>query len=654
LGELLRRIGSRWVGLFRLTDPIERGLVDVYLAGAAFFILAAVPLPLFYPATPAVLLPAGALGLLAWLVWERSGHRGSCNPGVEWSIFRAPWVWLLLGASALLFGIEVVSAAGAATGNTYDSSLYTTYVGLFEGGHTLPQSFQPVASGWIVYPQGTTVWLASAQSLFGLPPARTALLVTPLFLTLAPLAAYVWGRRWLGSIPAGVAVGLVFALVGSWTRVLVSGSNDFVFAFPLILVLWAWIPRCTTLGAGSWRDALGFGFLLGYSAALNPVGAEVTFLVLPLVALLALKSWRARLGLWAANWTTALAVAVALVVPSLAGIVRGSSSATSIVPGGGPGISSGVFSGLVDPFLFRPTDVWLSPFPLLRAELALLLVAGAAILLVLPGQLRYRWEGARAGTAAIAVVLGVALASQLAPISGYAPFSWLGRVTNVSELSVLLFGVYAFVAAVPVASFLELVARERVPVSPAAAADPGPSPTPAGSGRPRPSAAAAWSTPFALALCITLIVPGVVITTTDLPSYESTLYQQFGNVTAGDFDLLSWAGAHLPARSAVLVAPGSAAEFLPGYLPTVTLLYPMGVAVNESAYGTLLIELEQGRLDAQGQNALRGLHVGYIAVTQQNNVLWRPFSPSPLLQQSAMFPLRFHEGDAYVFQVSSA
>ncbi|HEV2317185.1 MAG TPA: hypothetical protein VGV89_06390 [Thermoplasmata archaeon] len=647
LGELLRRLAARRVVWLRLADPIERGLVDLYLAGGALFVIASIPARLYPPTAPAFLIAAGAVGLLVVVVQERRAPTSSLAPSIDWAVVRSPWVWALTSACTILLAVEVLAATGASVGNTYDSSLYTTYVGLLSWSHGVPYSFQPIADPTLVFPQGATVWFAAAQSIFGLPAARASLLVTPLFIGLAPMGAYVWARRWIGSITAGAVVGVWFALVVSWTRVLVSGSNDFVLAFPLVLVLWGWMSRWTAPSTPSWADAIAFGALLGYSAALNPVGAEVTAVGLALLALLRVWPQPRETFVRAGRACAALLVALLFVLPNLRAL---GSVAGGPPPGatGTPALTPGNFVGLVDPFLFRPTDIWLSPFPALRAELALFLVAGAVLLMIGVEHLRPNLRTVRHGAAALALASVALLATQWTSVQGVAPFVWIGRVTNLSELSVLLFTVFGMVAALPLVALAE--ARSWSTLAPESPPSGGAPPLER-SRRPPPRSIRGWTATAAVALSVALLVPGVVITVSDLPGYNATIYRQFGNVSTADFDLLAWAGSHVPSGSRVLVAPGSAAEFLPGYLPSVRLLYPMSVTPPNGSYGVVVAELTHGRLDTQGLTALDRLGVEFIAVTQANTILWPPFSPAPLLEAPQQFELQFRQGDAYVFAV---
>jgi len=388
VGELVRTLGARFVPLWRRPEPIERGLVDLYLGGALLYLIAVVPWGAFV--LPVVLgLPIVALAGVAVLAVRAMRRLGGAPAiGRAFATLRDPTRIVVLLSALALFVVELAVAAPIATGNTFDSSLLTLYTSLLLSHHQTVTSFAPYASTGILYPQGTTVWLGDAQLLFGLPAARTALLVTPFFLGLAPLAGFVFGRRLFGRDHAGLAVALLLAWVGVGTRGVVFGSNDFVFAFPLVLLLAGqavvWLrPPVPAVG-----DVVGFGLLLGYSAALNPVGAEWLLLALPVAALLVHPRCTGDLRGWFGRWALAVLATLVGVVPSLYVLVVGRSSpgfipgATGAAPGAPTGLSTPQFLGSIDPFLFGSSDTGLSTVAALRLELAVLIALGLAVLLL--------------------------------------------------------------------------------------------------------------------------------------------------------------------------------------------------------------------------------------------------------------------------------
>jgi len=662
VGELLRTLLARTVSLWRRPDPIERMLLDFYLGGALVYVVAAVPWSGFTEVV-IVLLPVAAWVLLAVLgirAARRPGWVGELR-GTFVTLVRPVYLIVLLSAVGL-FAVEVAVAVPIGSGNTFDSSLLTLYTSLLLQHHTIPLSFAPYASTGLLYPQGTTVWLGWAALTLAPPPARAALLVTPLFLALAPLAGFVFGRRVFGSEHAGLAMALLLAWVGPGTRAVVFGSNDFVFAFPLVLLLVGqsviWLrPPLPRL-----PDVLAFGLLLGYSAAINPVGAEWLLLALPIAALFALPRFAGAVRAWFGRWAVAAGATLVGILPSLYVLVEGHSSpgfvpgATSSVVGSTVGIDRSQFFGFIDPFLFGNGDTELSSVAALRLELAVLLVAGLALLIVFGRQSavgRY-FEPFRPLVVGAGAAMVTLLAVLWAASTGFGPAVDFARISSGNELSTWLFAVYGLVATLPLVLALERFVgwlRRAAPPRSAANSSPGRrwSLPPAAGG----SGPLLGRTLAPLAVALLIVVPGVVLSSTELPSSLSARYQQFGNVTAADFELFAYAGDHLPNGARVLVAPGSAGQFLPGYCTDIVLLYPMvpGWRTVNASYALLVRDLSNGTLDSADTQAIAALDVQYIVVTGNSTTLWPAFSPRPLLAAPDTYPEIFADGDAYLFGV---
>lgn len=650
-GELLRRLAARWVALFRVPGWIERVLLDLYLGGGGLYVIAAVPFGWFYPGVVEAYLVGSAAVLGGLVVRDRRSGRAAPRPATktDWA-GRLPGL-LVVAATAAIFGVELAVAEGVPTGNSFDTSILSDYVALLLLHHQLPVSFAPIAAQLTSYPQGPTVWLAAAQAVYSLPPARTPLLVTPLFLSLSPLAGYVLGRRQLGSPWAGAAVGLTFALIASWTRVMVATSNDFVFSFPIALWLWARVDIWRVVRGPSWPDVLAYGAVLGYSAALNPVGAEW---LVPSIVGLGLVAGGVRWGYLRSavpRWAGMVCTGLLFVAPALWAIGRGGGNLFASSPGlrvpaptGLPGITPAQLVGAIDPFLFRPGDVWLSPFPALRFELAVLLVVGAG-LLVVPAGFRLLGTAGPRFRKLVAAGVGSAILILLAEVGaarGLGALDALALVSSASEVSIYLFTIYAVLAALPLYLLFKYVTDR--PGSSAGHTAPPPT-------FPNGSVLHRGATPappvVAVVLAVALLVPGVVVAGTDFPAYLNGLYYDYGRVTAADFALFEWASHGLPAGARVLVAPGSAAQFLPGYA-NVVLVFPVQRIAQNASYVDLDRQLVAGHLNSTAYQELAWLGVQYIVVTGNTTDLWAPFSPAALTGP-AFVPV-FQQGDAYVFQ----
>ncbi len=646
LGEAIRGTLVRWLPLWRSPEPLERFLLDLYVGGAAMYLLAAVEIGAFVAPIVELLPVAGGVVVLVRVARaRRDGRAGPLLAEAADGLLHR-WAGLAIVSAVGLFAVELATAMPAATGNTYDSSLFTTYVALLLQHGSVPLSFHPYGEAALLYPQGSTVWFAWAQQSFGLPPARTTLLVTPFFLGLMPLSGYVLGRRLVGSARVGAVFAISLAFLGPSTRAMVGGSNDFVLAAPLLLLLVAWSNQWWTAALPTVRDAVGFGLLLGYAGALNVVGTEWLLPALLLAGLFAAPRFAGRALAWIGRWAVAGATALLAGIPSIYVLVAAraapASLAGALTPtrGAAPGFDSPQFIADVDPLLFRGIDVALSPVPIVRLGLAILLVLGAAALLLLAGRPSppARWVRFGRWTLAAAVTLVAWIVLLCLPRTADSPLRLLPYLSNAQEMSIWLFLFFGLVATVPLALAFE--------------AFPG--------GAPRAGAAPDGTlrrlAPIAVALVV--IVPAVVLTPAGLGPVLHATYQQFGDVSSADFALLAWAQSHFAPGTRVVVAPGSAAEFLPGYARGIVLLYPMapGLPSVNASYSRVVAELTNGTLDASGRSALASLRPDVIVVTGNNTVLWPAFWSYPLVAaengSAPLFPVLWHEGDAWVFDGS--
>lgn len=649
IGEALRRVLRLRTGLDGNGGVVERALVSFFLGGAALYVVAWIPVPATGPLTLPILAVLAAAGLLADF-WRRTGRlprRGDLA-----ALRPSGPAAVALAAALALFVVELFSLASTPSGNTWDASVLALYSSeLATHGH-LVLALAPNGPGFVSYPQGVVVWQAVLAVAPGAEPLRVALDVDALFIALAPLGGYVVGRRWLSSDRAGAAVAVGFLLLGSWTRILVSGSYDFVAAFPLGLALAGWARPVFHEPGATRSETLLWGSLAGYSAALNPVPAEWLFLGVALTVILGRRSPNVARQATLERWAVALGAGALWIVPNLVGLVL--DGGVPVTGFGPPSIAVvnplalGTFVGAIDPFLFGPGYNLLSTFAALRVELAALLLVALLLPFVPTLNQRgnrsvrpfYRWSIAMA----LAAVL-VILTSQLAA-AGVPAIRSLGPLTSAGEASILLFTVYTIVAFVPLTMLVEVLGprpRDRSVDG---------SSTPSAPVRHRPGSTERARL-FAVVGCALLLAPGAAVLATDFPPTVRTISTAVGNLTGADLDLLTWAGRHVPDGDRVLVAPGGALQFLPSYQPRAIVVFTMvGGASSNVSYSLVSFELENGILDLPGRAAIADLGVAYIAVTQANTVLWPPYLPGPLLADPAGFPVVYHAGDAFLFAVA--
>jgi hypothetical protein len=663
LGLVLLRAVERFRGRTFALTSLERGLLAPYLAVALLFVLASLQLPIYSAGTVILILAAGAAGML--LLWLREGGR---TPRAALRSLRSP-VGLAVGLGSLgILALEVISTGTHSFPNAYDGSFQSLYIQLLVTHHHVAWTLEPYANAGVIYPQGATVWLSLPVLLFGwsIPSAPVGL--PPLFLSLSVPAAFCWGER-LGGVRSGrgTAWGLLFAaffgLVASWTRLFVGGSYDFAFGFPLFLLALGWLRPFVTGAVRDWRNVVVFGGLLGVLTSLSLALGES-------LVLLWLASWIVwggssglplRSGL--ARAVAVLAIGGAFVAQSLVGVAVwyhypahvlsaiGNPPSTPIA--GLPQASLASLGGEVNPFVFLKPKM--SPLPILSVELTVLLSVGLvlAALWILRGP-QSRWRRWLPIDALLPILLGtlVFLLWTALLVAGSGPGSVAGvfdSLASLYEASILLFIFYQAVALLPLVVLVE-IGRERWGGSPGA--ERSNSVTPVPSDRPRRQRAAPltprrWVTvAVAIALAAPLLV-GASVTVVQGPDYLAAHLAMLSNVTPDDVQALEWAGANLPSCSVVLVAPGSAGQFLPVY-GEVHLDFPMMPLSENLSYNISTWDLIQGIYNGSTRAALLSLGVTEVFVSGRTSVTYLPLDPAPM-ESSPDFSSLFARGDAYVF-----
>ncbi|HXW66447.1 MAG TPA: hypothetical protein VEL82_00965 [Thermoplasmata archaeon] len=657
LGLVLIRGAERAFGLRGFLTVPERAIVSIFAASTLFFLVASIPFPIFWPPVMWGILGAGGIALA--VLWSHERWLG-LRAGAAW--VSTPTGALVVLVSLGLIAVEIVGGGTSAFPNVYDGAFQSLLANLIVANHTAVWTLQPYATAGVIYPQGAAVWFAFPNYLFGWSTITAAVVVPPLFLALSAPAAFCWGQR-LGGVsgPRAARTGLVFlgffALVASWPRLFIGGSYDFALSLPLFLVALGWLRPYAERGATRWGPTAAFGLLLGGLTSLSVACGDL--LPILLIAFLVLYAPRLRLRwrAWAARLLAAIAIGTVFVARSIAGVVvwwhypqhvlGATGSPPYAAQGGLPSLTWGLFVTYVYPF--PPLRPKISPFPIMAGLIVVLLAAGVILCLLWflrPAGTERRLLSADVVRPLVAITI-LAFAWTLALLFASAsPFTatFANNLASVYESSYLLFILYGALTAIPTLAAVEYLAGR-------AAGDA----TDRGGDRParrwslEPAAARGRSAATALAVALVVVPIGVggVTTVTEVPGYLGGHLAMFANVSAGDANGLRWAGAHLPACSRVLVAPGSAAMFLPLFA-RLGLVFPMyPISVNLS-YNNAVNDLIAGTYTAGTRADLLELNVTEVFVTGQSSVSYLPFDPA-VFATSHDFVTLFAQGDAQIY-----
>lgn len=664
LGYTVVEVAQRLLGVRVSLTAGERVLLAFYAAGGAFFVLESIPLP--YIGWPLVVtaLAVGGVGggILAFGRRDSLGKQFRDLPSI--STFA-----VVLVATLSLLLVEVAPVADHPFPNVWDGGQVSLWMNLMLTHHVMPWTLRPFSSAGVTYPLGSAVWMSLPVLLFGWPIVTAPLMLPPLFLALSVPAAYCWGAR-LG-LPARVdskVTGLVFAgffaFTASWPRLFVGGSYDFQFALPLLMVLMGLLPQFVMGRFRSWPEVLALGLVGGVLSSLSVVAGEALCILL-VGTLLAFRPVTLReLGRWLPRVIVIAGCEILGVLRSVIGnlvwwsypshVLTQTGSTLYTPPSIFGSFGWSLLQGELDPFV--PWKPKMSPFPLLSLQLQVLVILGAAALIVLTVRgpaLRRRILPPSMGRSLTTNVIVLFVATALLVLT-MLPVGWLqgiGTVTSFDQVSLLAFLCLQAFATIPLvvsALWLDDWWKRRTLTSRIATSQ-----IRRALRRAVPPVQDRSWLPRAVAVLAVLvvgipIVSGAVLTFSSVPGLIAEDIDKTSNVTSSDVAALVWVGNHLPECAAVFVAPGSAGQFLPEYA-SVTIVYQMTPTPRNLSYYLVVDDLVADVYTGTTRAALLSLGVTEVFVSGQTSVSYPPLDEGRLLT-SADFQVLFSQGDAAVFE----
>jgi hypothetical protein len=652
LGSVLLRLAEWLVGFHFDLLITERIILSFFASGGLFYVFASIPFPIYGLPLVVSLLAAGALVFVTLVVNDRARKlRSTLAVCYSWPILA-----VALGSLGML--ALQISSGSLLLPNGVDGATHSLFVNEILRNHSIPTTLTPFASDGVIYPLGAPVWMTLPVLLFGWPIVDAPILLPPLFASLSVAAGFSLGGRLSGESSSGTPwTGLLFAgffgLLASWPRLYVGGSYDFIFALPLFVVAIGILRQTSSTGLNSGRSAVALGLFLGCLTALSAaVGVALTLLLGGWI-LAFRRGSGPSIGSAIVRLLGALGLAAVFVARSIVGVVLwfgypGHVLTSTGNPPYSPLLRGPVYGGWVsqlDPFV--PLKWKISPIPVLSVELQVLLVAGMGLsvwLFTRPRSLlsRFlsadlvRWVGFST------VILFAETSVLLALGTGNSSVSGIQFITNVWETSILLFLFYSLVAVLPLIAALNcLRVGQPRPVTPASFSS---CPQTWGTSPARRPNAKLRA--FAVVILLATLGVGGGATVELVPGYIHSYLITQANSTPDDVAALVWAPAHLPMCSRVLVAPGSAAQFLPEFT-VVNMVYPTFPYPANLSYSTVVGNLTAGTYSNITRSALLDLGVTEVFATGQTTNEFLPFDVLPL-ESSVDFSVLFTQGDATV------
>jgi hypothetical protein len=447
---------------------------------------------------------------------------------------------------------------------------------------------------------------------------------------------------------------LAFAFLLSWPKFLVQGTYDFVATFPLLLLALAEVPESLFLRTE--RDprhvVTPLLLVVGISMIFSPVSDEVllvgSLLVLCLGCLASTKvrdSFKYRLLGWAGVVVAALAGAL----PSICILILYPPS--RLVSGSRPVIlTPGDVGAILNPFVFGSGNIWVSPIFWLHVEFDIALIAGIALLLLGPQIKLLSEEEVR--TVLTGILPGILGGGLMVIVANYGRVGPVAYLVNLSESALIFTTAEGLVVGMVLSCLLRDISQLH---------------------RWQGFRLHQIDRSFVSTLCVSIVLLGataipLVNGFQVAPAIMRGEAETVSNVSSGDMAAMAFLATQ--PSGPVLVAPGSAAQFLPAYAPD-PLIFPLtgiggaigflagnvggpvavpfeGPATN-TIYQSVVLQLIEGNLSARFPQQLTTLSVRYIFVTGESSILFPSFQAGPLLSDPSQYKLLFTQQDAYVF-----
>lgn len=271
-GEPFRFFLLRRFDLFSDLDLIQICLLDIYIGGFFFYVIALLPLQLFTSFfvlgfTIVCLLFVIATHFRALIRFTRLDKIRVSLTSKKSEKFLEYVVVLALFMIFLL--INLASTSGLHFGSVRDESVHSLSVEVILENKQVPITFQPYVAEGIIYPQASHVIFAFATYVLNMEVPETVFYVTILFKSLTILGAYFLGKKVFARRAYYLGLSFVFTFVSSYPLYVTWGGNPFLVGFPLFLLcLGLLFPIVRNHGGKSTAELVTIGLLFGYCGAI--------------------------------------------------------------------------------------------------------------------------------------------------------------------------------------------------------------------------------------------------------------------------------------------------------------------------------------------------------------------------------------------------
>jgi hypothetical protein len=301
VGDPLRNLFSIKITYLENLDLFQVLLLDFFLGGFIFYVIALIPFGLFTRSTVFfiifITLVLNFIRYGRYLFLKFKAASSSFLDQLKYlfsSINKLTLGLVVILLFIILFWIESEATVGTLFGNVHDASLFSMLIKLISENGMIPTTLTPYETSGIIYPQGFSVICVFSTYILNSEPENIILFLVPLFQALTTIGAYSLGKSWGKKRSFGVFMAFIFVFVSRWPKLLVWGSYAFVAAFPLYLLILGFIPFI--IDYSNWKTQktilklLFFGLIVGYLGSIHAVYYEVV--ISTIIILFIIKLYR--------------------------------------------------------------------------------------------------------------------------------------------------------------------------------------------------------------------------------------------------------------------------------------------------------------------------------------------------------------------------
>jgi hypothetical protein len=627
-GEPLRFILLRRFKLFSDLDFIQICILDIYLAGLIFYLIAMLPFPLF---NWLVIFCLTLLNLLLFVIIHFKALKSVAVPSKTRAFLvknqKAFLDYVLVFAIFVIFLLVDLSAlSNFVFGGIFDESIHSLKTQVILENNFVPLTLQPYLPEGIIYPGASHVIFAFASYALNIIVPEAVFYTTILFKSLSVFGAYFLGKKLSSGRIYSLGLSFVFAFISSWPLFVVWGGNPFLVGFPLFLiclgVLFSFIRAPT---ASSFAEVITIGLLFGFSGAII-VSYTQTLIAIAFIVLIfwfARKSSSAPRKLF--EFIVILLVSLLVIAPFLFRFF-----AFYQYPGHNIGIPADFAGYPEEQFAATQALQWafdnLSPYFEMRL-LTLFLFVGFGILVWINRSFKNVKPIVTFASVIFIAAALLSFISFLLPVD-FRVVSWGHQgIILMVPLNILILSFYVELSKLDVSRIFKLSHKF--------------------------SLKGLYSNAIVILAIFTLITaPFLYHRILMDPQTLRGTYRLFAVTTQSDYELMMWMKENMSSNAVILVS-----LFEPGlFIPSISrhkIVYPYSASTFSRSYQTLLNLLEENVLNETVYDLLGNLSVSHIYVGSDGAYWWfkkHKWNPT-LFLGNPNFELVKKFGNAYLFRL---